>query len=415
MLPRILFLAHRVPYPPDKGDRIRSYHLLRHLAARARIHLGFLTEGDVPAATRRVLDALCEHIFVGRIPQHARIRQGCVNLLIGKSITEAWFYSATFQAEVDRLLAANEYDAVFCYSSSTLQYVLGRGLEDQLITDLIDVDSEKWLDYSRRGGPLMSHIYHIEGQRVREIEKRAATSQVVLLTTEREAALYRKHSPQANVQVVNNGIDLDYFTPQAGDEQQGCIFVGYLDYRANVVGLQWYCQEIWPHLYKMHPRATFRIVGRNPTRAVRALGRLPGVDVVGPVADIRPLISQTSVVVVPLPIARGIQNKILEAMALGKAVVSSQTALAGISARVGRDIIGADTPDEWITKIDMLWKDADRRREIGTHARRFVESRHDWQHCLAPLTDIFDRVRRLRRLPLVEHSGLLTASQTCPR
>jgi len=413
MLPKILFLAHRVPYPPDKGDRIRSYHLLRHLAGRARIHLGYLAENDVPGATSRVLDSLCEHVFAGHISRLKRWNQGCLNLLTGNSITEAWFYSASFQTEVDRLIAAHEYDAIVCYSSSTLQYVQGRGLEGRLITDLIDVDSQKWIDYSRQSGPPMSWIYRMEGKRVGGIEQQAAASQAVLLTTDREAALYRDRHPDANIHVVNNGIDLDYFAPQKCDEKQHCIFVGYLDYRANVVGLQWFSREVWPQLVKKHPGATFKIVGRNPTRAVRQLQRVPGVEVVGPVTDIRPLVAQSSVVVVPLPIARGIQNKILEAMAMGKTVVSSPAALGGISAEVGREIVDADLPDEWIATISDLWADPAKRREIGLHARRFVESHHDWKHCLAPLTEIYDRLPRPRRSTVVEQPGPLALAREC--
>ena len=147
---------------------------------------------------------------------------------------------------------------------------------------------------------------------------------------------------------------------------------------------------------------------------------MPGVEVVGPVDDIRPLVAQTSVVVVPLPIARGIQNKILEAMAMGKAVVGSRAALAGISAQAGPEIVDADSPAEWITKIAGLWADAGKRCEIGRQARRFVESRHDWKQCLAPLTEIYDRLPR-RQLtatfeqPGLEHKGPLAVAPTCCR
>jgi glycosyltransferase involved in cell wall biosynthesis len=192
--------------------------------------------------------------------------------------------------------------------------------------------------------------------------------------------------------VINNGIDLASFSPRHDVEHEverpGCIFVGYLDYRANVIGLQWFCQNVWRELVRIHPGATFSIVGRNATREVRRLESIPGVEVVGSVNDVRPLIAGTNIVVVPLLVARGIQNKILEAMAMGKAVVASPAALAGIGARPGKEIIEADAPGEWIARIVDLWGDAQRRRQIGEQARRFVETHHDWRHCLAPLVNM---------------------------
>lgn len=391
--PKILILAHRVPYPPDKGDRIRSYHLLRYLASRGSVHLGYLTdEGDCHQTTE-ALEGLCEYVFTGQIGRWQRCAQGSTSLLAGKSITEGWFYSAPFQREVDRLISTHRYDAVTCMSSSTLQYVRRHALEDRLVCDLVDVDSEKWLDYSRQGRAPMSWLFRIEGDRVRRIERQAADSCAVVLSTEREAACYRELFPHAAVQAVKNGIDLDYFTPRENEERQGCIFVGYLDYRANVLGLEWFCKEIWPALVQRQSGATFKVVGRNPTRAVNRLQQVPGVEVVGPVPDIRPLIAETSVVVVPLPIARGIQNKILEAMAMRKAVVTSQAASKGVAARSGREIVHATSPQEWIEAISNLWNDTTKRREIGRQARLFVESHHHWDHCLAPIGRICDRIQ----------------------
>jgi sugar transferase (PEP-CTERM/EpsH1 system associated) len=320
-----------------------------------------------------------------------------MSLLAGKSITEGWFHSPAFQSEIERLISKHHYDSIVCSSSSTLQYVQGHALESRVVSDLIDVDSEKWRDYSLRSMPPLSWIFRTECKRVRRIERHAAANQAVVVSTEREAVLYRQIAGTANIQVVTNGIDLEYFTPQESDEQQGCIFVGYLDYRANVLGLQWFCKEVWPELIRRHPQATFKIVGRNPVRAIRRLQATSGVDVVGPVADVRPLLARTSLAVVPLPVARGVQNKILEAMAMRKAVVASRAAAAGIGAQIGRDLLTAETPGEWVHEISRLWTDAIRRREIGKQARLYVEAHHDWDRCLAPLGQICDRLQSSRQ------------------
>jgi len=201
--------------------------------------------------------------------------------------------------------------------------------------------------------------------------------------TEAEADIYRQFAPEAHVESILNGVDLEYFRDnQEAVGAGGCVFVGQLDYRANVLGLEWFCGEVWPAIRQRVPEATFAIVGRNPVPAVRRLEQVSGVTVVGTVPDVRPYLESARVAVVPLPVARGVQNKVLEAMAMGRAVIASPQALEGLPLQLGRDALAAASPDEWCRAVVSLWDDAPRREALGRAARAYVEGCHHWETCL---------------------------------
>lgn len=385
---RILFLCHRVPFPPDKGDRIRSYHLLQFLSRLGRVSLGFLTDEDIPERTQTELQRICERVEYADVRGLRRWIRAGVNLLAGRSATEGLFYSRKLKQRLDQWFEANRFDAVVCFSSSVLQYVRGRELEPRLIVDLVDVDSQKWLEYARRSWPPGSLLYRLEAARVRRIEREAAAARAVTLVTDAEGDIYRALCPAANVSVVTNGVDLEYFSPRGDAETPSCVFVGYLDYRANVVGLQWFCREVWPAIHARIPQSRFRIVGRNPGPAVQRLAEIEGVEMVGPVPDVRLQVAQAGVVVVPLLIARGVQNKVLEAMAMGKTVIASPAALEGLSVTVGQHVLCADSPTEWIRTLASVWSSPEQRQAIGRHAREYVEQHHNWESCLSPFADL---------------------------
>ena len=380
---RILFLAHRVPFPPDKGDRIRSYHLLAYLARLGQVDLAYLTDEPSGRETSEALGRLCRRVEAFPIPRGWRWARAAWSLARGRSLTEGLFGSPTLRNLIDRRLTETAYDAVVCFSSGVLPYVLCRGLDSRLVVDLVDVDSQKWLDYAGRTAFPKSALFRLEGRRVRALEREAARARAVVLATDGEAAIYRRICPEARVEAVSNGVDLDYFRPEAeSGEEGGCVFVGQLDYRANVLGLEWFCREAWPLIRARRPGATLRIVGRNPVAAVRRLGAMPGVEVVGPVADVRPDLASARVVVVPLPVARGVQNKVLEAMAMGRPVVASPEALEGLALERGRDALEAARPDDWVRHVDRLWDDPRERDQVGRAARRYVEENHRWASCL---------------------------------
>ena len=172
----------------------------------------------------------------------------------------------------------------------------------------------------------------------------------------------------------------------------GCVFVGALDYKPNIDGVIWFCRTIWPRIRAIKPNAIIKLVGREPTADVRALGEIDGVEVVGTVPDVRPYLSDAAVAVVPLQIARGVQNKVLEAMAMGKAIVASPEPIVGLQAEPGVHLVRAATPDEWVERVTELLDDADLRAEIGTAGMAYVNAYHRWEQCLEPLGRILWRM-----------------------
>jgi glycosyltransferase involved in cell wall biosynthesis len=185
-------------------------------------------------------------------------------------------------------------------------------------------------------------------------------------------------------------VDLDYFRPTGEREQLACAFVGALDYLPNVDAAVWFANEVWPRVRERHPTATFRVIGRKPDAAVVKLGQRPGVEIVGQVPDVRPFVASEAVSVVPMRLSRGLQNKVLESLAMGKATVAAPPALAAIRAVPGRDLLKAESADEWVTSVCQLFDDPAERKRLGENGRRFVETNHDWATCLAPLTDLID-------------------------
>ena len=387
----ILFLAHRVPYPPDKGDRIRSYHLLTYLARLGRVDLAFPAEEPVALGSLAALRRICRRVETVPNSRWVRWARAAWSLVQGRSLTEGLFDPPGLGRLVSQWQSETSYDAVVVFSSGVLRHALDRGLESRLVTDLVDVDSQKWFDYAALCRGPIATLFRLEGQRVQRLERRACQGKAVVVVTEAEAAFFRSNCPNACPTVILNGVDLDFFQPASlAAMPAGIVFVGQLDYRANVLGLEWFCEAVWPAVRSRLPDAEFRVVGRNPVAAVRRLAHLPGVDVVGTVPDVRPFLARARVVVVPLPVARGVQNKVLEAMAMARAVVASPAALEGLPLVTGRDALCASEPNEWVNHISVLWEDLARCQTLGRNARRYVEKHHHWDRCLAPFDALID-------------------------
>ena len=387
--PRVLYVAHRVPYPPDKGDRIRTYHMIRTLAERADVDLIALADEPVPDATRTALDDLCRRTAIIPVGGKSRYWKMAGSGLRGRSLSEGAFHSA----EVGRVLRAwqsdGDYTAVVGSSSAVAPYLLSgspRGVPT--VIDLIDVDSRKWHDFAASASPPKRWLYRYEANRVRALERDiAARARTVTVVSRAEADILDAFIAPGTATVAGNGVDLDYFAPTDAEETQAIAFVGAMDYWPNVDAVTWFADAVWPEIRRQHPMAEFRIVGRSPTAAVRRLADRPGIVVTGAVADVRPHVASAAAVVAPVRIARGVQNKVLEALAMGKATVVAPPPLAALDAVVGRDLLRAETPGQWVTTVCHLLSGPARRRELGTAGRRFVETHHTWAACLAPLTN----------------------------
>jgi sugar transferase (PEP-CTERM/EpsH1 system associated) len=391
MRPRILYVTHRVPYPPDKGDRIRCFAVLRYLAARADVSLACLADEPVHPDAPPVLGALCREVAVVRLDRR-RWLNALVSLATGRTISEGAFCVPALARVLRAWAQQTPFDATLASASSVAPALLAAGLrETPAVIDLMDVDSQKWLDYAAAGRPPRSWLYRLEGTRLRRLEHRlAAWARAVLLVAQAEAELFRQVCPVGRALAVTNGVDLDYFAPDGGaaEEPGRCVFVGALDYLPNVDGATWFCREVWPEVRRRRPEARLALVGRNPRPEVQALAATEGVEVVGAVPDVRPEVARANVTVVPLRIARGVQNKVLESLAMGKATVVSPAPLEGLRANPGEHLLVARTPAEWADHLTQLFADLAMRRRLGEAGRAYVETTHCWDRCLAPLGEL---------------------------
>jgi sugar transferase (PEP-CTERM/EpsH1 system associated) len=391
--PRILYLVHRIPYPPNRGDRIRSYHLLRFLAARAEVYLGFLCEqqpGD------QVLGSLRPHcVDLAAVPAGgaARWARGAAWLAAGGTATEGLFYRPALARAIQGWSTERPFDLIVAFCSSMAPYLdLPATRDVPAVVDLVDVDSQKWLDYAAQCTGPRRWLYALEGARLRRRECAIARrADGVLLVSRHEAELFGSFCDADNIHAVANGVDLDYFTPSACEQEvppSSCVFTGALDYRANLDGLRWFCGEVWPGVRRRFREATFTIVGSRPGKEARRLASAPGVELAADVPDVRPYLASASVAVAPLRVARGIQNKVLEALAMRRAVVGTPQALSGLDVQPGAHLLEALSPEEWIDAISRLLEDAALREQLGRAGRRYVETEHSWEARLRPLASI---------------------------
>lgn len=335
----ILFLCHRIPYPPNKGDKIRAYHELRALSEHYRVHLGTFVDDAGDWQHCGALEAYCgETCYRPLPPLQARIRSAA-GLVTGDPLSFPYYRDRKLQRWVDRIMQQRPIDAVVVFSSTMATYVQ-RYDDARRVLDFVDVDSEKWRQYAPTASVPMRWIYAREGHRLLAAERRLASSfDASVFVSEAEARLFKKRAPESadRIMAVPNGVDSTYFDPDRdypdpydGGGRRTLVFTGAMDYRANIDAVAWFTYQVLPMIRKVRSDAIFCIVGARPARAVLDLAQLPGVEVTGTVDDVRPYLAHAALAVAPLRIARGLQNKVLEALAMGKRVVMTPEAATGL-------------------------------------------------------------------------------------
>lgn len=352
VLENLLFLVHRIPFPPNKGDKIRSYHLLRWLAKSYRVFLGaFIDDGS---DWRHVDDAqvMCaETCFLPLHSTRGKIRS-LKGFMSGQALTLPYYFDTRMQQWVNNVVESQGIEMVLIFSSAMAQYVEHLPIATKLI-DFVDVDSDKWLQYSKGKRWPSNWIYKRESQRLFEFERRIANQfDWSIFVSGDEADLFRKMVPEASKRItsVENGVNADYFSPYQDfenpytDGESVLVFTGAMDYWANADAVIWFANEVFPKIYKDNQQARFYIVGGKPLDTVQRLNHLNGVVVTGAVKDVRPYVKHAHLSVAPMRIARGIQNKVLEAMAMAKIVVATTAAMEGIRALPQMDLMVADDP-----------------------------------------------------------------------
>jgi sugar transferase (PEP-CTERM/EpsH1 system associated) len=358
---KILFLAHRIPYPPNKGEKIRAFQELKFLGERHIVDLLCFADSDAEASHQEALRSFCRHIYV-ETRSRMSIAVGAARCLLrGEPLSCGFFYSSKFRAKVHDVLATTTYDAIFVFCSSMAQY-LPRPVPVPVVMDFVDIDSAKWAQYARRSRPPLSWLFAREARELARYERewaRASSSTVV--TTRQEASLLSSGGI-SGVEVVGNGVDIPLSKIEALPEeirvlQPYALFVGTMDYLPNIDAVVYFAQEILPLIREHRPELKFVVVGRDPARRVRKLTENPGVVVTGTVPAVEPYLAGSTVVVAPFRIAQGIQNKLLEALAAGKPIVSTSGPAAAIGASHGEMLLVADAPQEFASAVVALLDD----------------------------------------------------------
>lgn len=381
-MPHLLYLAQRIPYPPTKGDKVRAFHLLQHLASTYQVHLGCLADEPADLVHVPVLASLCADVHVAPLDRR-RAKIKCLSgLVTGEPLSVTYYRDRGLEAWVRGVIAERQPEAIVVSSSNMAPYVLRRrGAERVRLVDLVDLDSEKWRAYAETGSPWMRAVHAREHRLIARLEARIAREcDWCTFVSEPEASLFARVTPEhrAKIRAISNGVDHAYFDPARpypppfATDRPNFVFTGTMDYPPNADAVRWFAHDIFPAVQQAAPSAQFHIVGANPTREVEQLSALPGVFVTGRVPDVRPYLAHATAAAAPMRIARGIQNKVLEAMAMARPVVVTSGALEGIAATPGEHVLLADTPPDFAAAC--LGADP----AVGEAARRLIVREYDW-------------------------------------
>jgi sugar transferase (PEP-CTERM/EpsH1 system associated) len=388
---RILLLTQRVPYPPNRGDKIPTFHYARHLAKEHEVTVACLAENNEDLKNVQGLSSIVHSVeAVCLSPRRAPLR-ALMAMAGSRPLTVAYFDEPELRARVRRLVHSGNVDVAIACSSGVAQFVEEFNDLPRVI-QFTDLDSQKWQQFAAATRPPQRWVFNTEAQRLLAYERRIAqTFSQSLVCSPREETDFNRLIPGVDVECLPNGVDLDYYHPQdTPKEPAGLIFTGVMNYFPNIDGVEWFCREILPLVQAEVPAATFTICGACPDRSVVKLGQRPGVTVTGAVPDVRPHLSKAAVAVVPLRIARGIQNKLLEAMAMGLPVVTTSAAWNGIDAEPHRDLLVADEPKLFADAVVRLLKDNMLREQVGQAGRSAVEAGYRWEKSLSRLQAIVE-------------------------
>lgn len=390
---RILYVAQRVPYPPDRGDKITTCNEVRHLARNHEVAVACLADDEADMANVEPLAKLVASVDAVPLRSGAAKARALAAVALGKPFTVGYFNERQLHKKVAARAAEKPFDLAIVYSSGVAQYAEAlQGIPR--IMQFADLDSLKWQQYADKASFPKSWLYAREYRLLLDYERHIArTFDHSLVCTRVELDDLQRLIPDVPASCVGNGVDLDYFQPTNAVKQAAAlIFTGVMDYHPNVEGVVWFCNEVLPLIRCAVPEASFTICGARPNAQVLELGKIAGVRVTGRVPDVRPYLAEASVCVVPLRIARGIQNKLMEAMAMGLPTVTCTASFNGIEATPGRDIEVADTPEAFAAATIRLLQNPALRTSMGAAARHCMENEYRWEHQLAKLDEVIASV-----------------------
>lgn len=395
---RILFICQRVPYPPNKGEKIRTFNQIKYL-----LECGHRIEIICPTDTNKEkvnVDELKKALSLEIQSASLQNKFICYvkGLLNKKPISISYFYTKKMQQKIDD--SADKFDLIFCSASSMTEYYFqSKQLKNKpLVTDLMDLDSDKWKQYAEKSIAIMKWVYQREHKLLKEYEKSIQKrADYCFFTTDKEVELFKKNIGNDvktdNVITVGNGLDNEYFQPNSktlDKKNPVFIFTGVMDYKPNIDAVMWFCDEVWESVLKFHPNAKFIISGMKPTAKIKNLAKLQGVEVTGFVEDIRDYYKQADFFVAPLRIARGVQNKVLEAFACKLPVITTPNAIQGIECKPEEHCLQATTADEFIAQIQRLMEDKELRERLSDNALKLIVDKYSWEGRLQKLDKLIN-------------------------
>ncbi len=387
---KILFVCHRLPFPPNRGGKIRPFYMIRHLSQRHSVVVASLAESERELQEGSGLQEYCAEVIAEVLPRSVRWAQACQAFLTNTPSSAAYFCSSRLHHRIQEALRKTDFDAIFVHCAFVAQYVTG--LQNGLrILDFGDIDSAKWFDYSRWRAIPLSLGYGVEARKLRKYEKEMAKHfHRCTVTTQDELKEFQTLDVPIPCTIIPNGVDGTYFhRSRQSQDSPVIVFLGRMDYFPNVDGMVYFVNRIFPAIRRNVPNAELRIIGSNPIRKIRNLAKVPGVSVTGYVPDVRAYLIDAAVAVAPLRIARGTQNKILESMAMGIPVVATPEAAKGIQAVPGRHLLVADRAEAFASQVVEVLQNAELRKDLSEAGRRQVESVHSWSLAMDALDSIW--------------------------
>lgn len=397
---RILVLTHRLPYAPNRGDRLRAYHMIHELRRHAEVELVSLVHDDEEASHVDEVRAFVSNVTTLRVSKWRGRLNAVMALLTGTPLTHALLDAAGIKAALRQICDARPPDVVFAYCSGMARFAMQAPLDHlPMVMDFVDVDSRKWRDMAAASRPPKSWIYRREAVTLGAFEARAAYKAATsLVVNEREAEIARELAPGANVQVMPNGVELERLRPPGPpSEAPRVVFCGVMNYAPNAEGMTWFVEKVWPLVRARRPDATLAVVGLDPSPAFRALcAPDPSITVTGRVADVRDWLWDSAVAIAPLHVARGVQNKALEAIAAGLPIVLTEAVAGGLPLAAAYASRVANTPAQFAGHVlDLLSLGAQQRRAMAASADF---SKLTWANTLTPLWPIIESAPQRSKL-----------------
>lgn len=398
----ILFIAQRVPYPANKGEKIRSFNQIKFLAELGHhIHVISPIEGEYDIQYNNQLAQLnnisCSHHSLS--PKPFRLLKG---LLKNEPLSVANFYSRGLQVKIDKALKEKTFDAIICTSSAVAKYLFSSCVYSTLVTppklimDYMDLDSDKWQQYAAKSRFPMKLVYQREAKLISKYEvKIQKFFDACFFIADAEVNLFKQTTGHVNnVHTLGNGMNTEEFypaTPPPNNPGPKFIFTGVMDYKPNVDAVVWFVEECWRGIIKHYPDAEFIIAGMNPNLTVLNLKKYPSITITGFVDDILPFYHKADYFIAPFRLARGVQNKVLQAFACGLPVISTSMGAEGINCRNNQEILLANTSKEFIEKVLLLEQNKSVAKKISSAALSLIKKEYTWQGKLKPLQDFLSR------------------------